>query len=467
MPGKRLERTLELLRGATIDTGYDGRLWLVGGYVRDKILGRDSDSDDVDIVLELDSGMLAQFLYEHGITDHAPVTYPRFGTAMVAIGGVNVELVTARRESYAAGSRKPDHVEPATIAEDAHRRDFTINTLLENLHTRELRDPLGTARSDLSAGIIRTPLPAAETFADDPLRMLRAIRFAARFDFQIADETWSAIRDNARLLFPTVSGERIRDEFSKILMGTAPSDGLTLLESSGLLDVFAPELTVMVGVTQNTFHVFPVWEHTLVVLTNLVAQRPDSPLFLRLAALLHDCGKPATRTVGADDRVHFYGHEDIGADLAGKLMARLKFSHSEIATVTSLVAHHMRIGEYLPDQWTDAAVRRFVRSAGSLLDWLFDLHRADVAGLGPDFQDLSRAVHLRQRIEDLESAQDSISIDSPLTGTEIIKRLGIAPGPEIGRIKAALTDAVIDGTLDPGDKEAAVQIARHLLDLRS
>jgi poly(A) polymerase len=355
MAGNRLERTLELLRTVTAGSVFDGILWLVGGYVRDKMLGIQSDGDDVDIVLEASSAELASLLNEAGIAEHTPVTYPRFGTAMVTVGGVNVELVTARRESYAAGSRKPEQVEPATIAEDARRRDFTLNTLLENLHTGELVDPLGSGRADLAQGIIRTPLPPGDTFSDDPLRMLRAIRFAARFGFTIESDTWAAIGKKAAFLSRTVSGERIRDEFCKILMGKDPVLGLTLLFDSGLLADFAPELTGMVDVSQNEFHSFPVWEHTLATLTSLVKHSPDAPLLLRLAMLLHDTGKPSTRTVGADGRIHFYGHEDAGAVIAESFLNRLKFSHSDINTVTSLVAQHMR---------KNGRMRRFAASFG-------------------------------------------------------------------------------------------------------
>jgi poly(A) polymerase len=292
--------------------------------------------------------------------------------------------------------------------------------------------------------------------------MLRAIRFAARFGFVIDNITWDAIIEKGVLLTQTVSGERIRDEFCKILMAKQPTGGLTLLLNSGLLDYFAPELTKMVGITQNEFHAFPVWEHTLATLGSLVQYEPDASLLLRLAMLLHDCGKPSTRTVGSDGRVHFYGHQDAGAAIAKRLMLRLKFSHADIMVVTSLVSLHMRIGEYKPDTWTDAAVRRFIRSAGSLLGWLFAIHKADVAGLGPAYQDISRSVQLRERINHLQSAQDATTMDSPLSGAEIMTIAGINPGPKVGLIKSALADAVIDGQLGQSDKVAAANLAREL-----
>jgi poly(A) polymerase len=467
MSDNRLERTLARLRTATVGTKYEGKLWVVGGYVRDKLLGLSSDGDDVDIVLEESSAELAAFFEEAGLAEHSPVTYPRFGTAMVTVSDVTVELVTARRESYAAGSRKPDQVEPATIAEDAKRRDFTINTLLENLHTGDIVDPLQCGRADLATGIIRTPLAAADTFADDPLRMLRAIRFAARFSFAIDESTQNGIFEKGVLLVPTVSAERIRDEFCKILLGKDPAAGLDLLLGSGLLHYFASELTDMVGITQNEFHGFPVWEHTLVALSSLLKIYPDAPLLLRLAVTLHDCGKPSTKTIGDDGRIHFYGHQDIGAQLAKRFLNRLKFSHADTEIVVSLIAQHMRIGEYKPDEWTDAAVRRFIRAAGSLRDWLFLIHRADVAALRAEHQDISRAYQLRSRIDSLLSQEDVIAMESPLSGSEIMSVVPVSPGPAVGHIKAALTDAVLEGQIGAHDKIAAVKLAKELFEKSS
>ena len=459
----RLEGTLDCLRQATIATQWENNLWLVGGYVRDKLLGIESNSDDVDIVLETDSAELTEFLDRAGLSDHTPVIYPRFGTAMISLDGVNIEFVTARSESYEQGSRKPQSVTKVSIEEDARRRDFTINTLLENLHTGVTSDPLGNGLADLKLGIIRTPLPPRDTFADDPLRMLRAIRFASRFDFFIEESAWDAIGTHAPLLVKTVSGERIRDEFNKILMARKPSSGLTLLLESGLLAQFAPELAIMYGVTQNAFHCYDVWQHTLVALDNLVEREESSPLLLRLAVLMHDCGKPETRSVGTDGRVHFYAHQDVGARIARTLLDRLKFSHSDIQTVSSLVAQHMRIGEYKPDEWSDSAVRRFIRSSAEHLEWLFAIHRADVSALDAEYHDISRAVQLRERIEHLESVVDSRKMESPLSGSEIMQLTGINAGPQIGELKAALTDAVIDGRIAQFDKQEAGNLVLELL----
>lgn len=453
------EQVLDALRAATRGTPYDGKLFLVGGFVRDKVMRLPSPGDDIDIVLEGDALALAGFLHEKQVARFKPVVYSKFGTAMIVVSGHNVEVVTARVESYAPDSRKPDVVQPGTLADDARRRDFTINTLLENLHTGDVTDPLGRAFADLEARLIRTPTDPKVTFADDPLRMLRAVRFAARFGFTIETATWDAVQKNAARL-SIISAERIRDEFCKILLTTRPALGLKLLLDSGLLAQLAPELVEMVGVAQNEFHAFPVWDHTLAALENLPA---DASLALRLATLLHDVGKPRTKAVGDDGRVHFYHHQDVGAEMTRAFLHRLKFSNDDTAAVVALVAQHMRIGEYKP-LWSDAAVRRLIRDLGPRLDDLFTLHRADVAALAPAHTGVSRAPELRARMDDIQAHQNINALRSPLTGQEIMARLNLTPGRRVGEIKDALTDAVIEGRLAPDDKESAARLARELYD---
>ncbi len=459
------ERVLQVLRGAVRGTEYAGKLFLVGGFVRDQVLGLPSGKDDIDIVLEGDALALARFLREQGVADFEPVVYPKFGTAMVVIQGRAVEIVTARTESYSPESRKPE-VEPGTLADDAKRRDFTINTLLQSLETSEITDPLGLAFADIDAKIIRTPTDPLLTFQDDGLRMLRAVRFAARFGYQIHPVTWKALRQRATRLNDTnpdrtrvISYERIRDEFCKTLLTARAQTGLELLKDSGLLGQFAPELTAMVGVTQNEFHAYPVWEHTLLAVENLT---PDASLVLRLATLCHDIGKPPAKGVGDDGRVHFYGHAETGAEMTRKLMNRLKFSNDEITAVVKLVAQHMRIGEYKP-LWTDAAVRRLIRDLGPQLDNLFEIHRVDVSALSPDHRDISRASELRSRMAPIQEAQDICALTSPLDGQELMARLNLKPGKQLGAVKEYLVNEVVEGRLAPDDKEGAEKLARAYL----
>lgn len=452
------ELVLQTLRDAVRGTAYADKLFLVGGFVRDQVMGLPSGKDDIDLVLEGDALALARFLRQSGAADFEPVVYPTFGTAMVVVRGRDVEMVTARTESYLPGSRKPDSVEAGTLQDDAKRRDFTLNTLLQSLDTGEITDPLGRAFADIDAGIIRTPTDSKLTFQDDPLRMLRAVRFAARFGFTIEPFTWKAVRQSAPRL-SIISAERIREEFCKTLMTARAPLGLTLLQDSGLLEQFAPELTAMVGVTQNEFHAYPVWEHTLIALGNLP---PGASLTLRLATLCHDIGKPPAKGIGDDGRIHFYGHAETGAEITRRLMTRLKFSNDEIAAVTKLVVQHMRIGEYKP-LWTDAAVRRLIRDLGPHLDDLFEIHRVDVSALSPEHTDISRARELRARMAPIQEAQDISTLTSPLNGQELMARLGLRPGKQLGAVKEYLVNEVVEGRLAPDDKAGAERQAREFL----
>jgi poly(A) polymerase len=446
-----MSEVIEALRKATEGTKYEGKLFLVGGIVRDRLLNVTVDQEDVDIVLEGDASELAYFLYECGIAEHRPVTYPRFGTAMVTVLGRQVELVSARRESYDRESRKP-HTEPGTLLDDILRRDFTINTLLQNLHTNEILDLTGLAKGDLEQGIIRTPRDPRITFEDDPLRMLRAIRFAVKLNFTIESSTYEAIRESAYRL-KIVSAERIRDEFVKILMSDNACRGLEMLRDTGLLDQFAPEISAMHGVTQNVYHIYDVWEHTLKTLESVP---PNSGITIRLAALLHDVGKPKTKTIDENGSVHFYHHQSVGAEIARSVLGRLRFPNSVIDEVAFLISMHLRVGEY-DEQWSDAAVRRLIRDAGDRLEDLIRLTEADKAASNPNMPSVDIDA-LRSRIESVRKKLAGNRIKSPLTGREIMEILNIEPGPEVGRAKAFLEEQIVEGVLLPGDKAKAVEL---------
>mgnify|MGYP003766722365 CR=1 FL=1 len=438
---------IERIREVTRGTEYEGRLFLVGGIVRDRIMGR-PPTEDVDIVLEGNALEFARFLHRKGIAEHRPVTYPRFGTAMVTIEGRTIELVSARRESYAPESRKP-RVEPASLMDDVMRRDFTINTLLENLHTGEVLDLTGRGRADIEAGIIRTPTEPQTTFYDDPLRMLRAVRFAVRFGFEIEPVTYEAIvRDAERLKI--ISKERIRDEFAKIMLSDDPDKGLRMLSDTGLLRQFAPELLEMQGVDQTGPHVWDVWNHTLEALNSLPKQ---ADLVLRLAVLFHDTGKPRTKTIDPDGDVHFYGHEDLSAEIARRVLNRLRFPAHEINRVVRLVSMHMRIGEYR-EEWKDAAVKRLMRDAGADMPDLLALAYADRYGSNPH-PSLEGLNDLQERIEDILLKVKVEELESPLGGREIMDLLGLAPGPKVAEVKDFLCDEVIEGRLEPHDTDTA------------
>jgi poly(A) polymerase len=424
------EELLKLLKRAAAD--LEAQAWVVGGYVRDKLLERPHPNPDV-VVERGDALKLAERFAELAGAG-APVMFERFGTAQVTLPGHLVEFVNARAESYATDSRKPD-VRPATLDEDLRRRDFTINTLLMDLDGK-LHDPLG-ARKDLEARNLRTPTDPLLTFADDPLRMLRAVRFATELGFELAPDLLPAMRQmKGRLAPPVISAERIADELRRMLVSPRPRLALELLDAGGLLDAVLPELAACKGVPQSGYHTHDVFGHTL-----LTVERVPPDLVTRLAALFHDVGKPSTATPDGA----FTGHENVGAELARSALERLRFSQKEIETVVKLVRLHLR-PVYYSSEWSDGAVRRLARDAGPLLDRLMSLARADIgASAYPEPEKLDE---LQARIEEVLSELPS-RLAPLVTGEDVMRVRGISPGPEVGRIKKRLEELVIDGEVAP------------------
>lgn len=434
---------------------FEGRLFLVGGAIRDRILGR-AERTDVDIVVVGDALEVADLLHSAGISDHRPVVYPRFGTARVQVSGVAIELASARSESYDAASRKPE-VRPASLREDVLRRDFTINTLVEDIHHGGVQDLTGMALADLNARLIRTPRSPSRTFADDPLRMLRAIRFAVTLGFAIEPGTWRAIAEQSGRMDllssgpRVVSAERVRDEFERIILSPDPAAGMELLMASGLLARFLPELVAMKGVTQNAWHARDVWDHTMEALRQVL----DASLAVRVGLLFHDVGKPVTRT--EDERgVHFYGHENIGADMTRRALHRLRMPAALVREASDLVALHMRLGQVAPD-WTPAALRRLVRDVGPRLERLHRIAAADIAAMGGDAHppDLDQVM---ARIADTNAEMNASEVHSPLDGGAVMRLLGVPPGPIVGRAKDYLVNEIIEGRLQPDDVAAAERV---------
>jgi len=428
---------LKLLKRAAAD--LEAQAWVVGGYVRDKLLERPHPNPDV-VVERGDALKLAERFAELAGAG-APVMFERFGTAQVTLPGHLVEFVNARAESYATDSRKPD-VRPATLDEDLRRRDFTINTLLMDLDGK-LHDPLG-GRKDLEARNLRTPTDPLRTFADDPLRMLRAVRFATELGFELAPDLLPAMRQmKGRLAPPVISAERIADELRRMLVSPRPRLALELLDAGGLLDAVLPELAACKGVPQSGYHTHDVFGHTL-----LTVERVPPDLVTRLAALFHDAGKPSTATPDGA----FTGHENVGAELARSALERLRFSQKEIETVVKLVRLHLR-PVYYSSEWSDGAVRRLARDAGPLLDRLMSLARADIgASAYPEPEKLDE---LEARIEEVLSERPS-RLAPLVTGEDVMRVRGISPGPEVGRIKKRLEELVIDGEVVP-EREAILE----------
>lgn len=444
---------VEQIARALVGTGYEGDVFAVGGCVRDSLMGL-PPAGDIDLVTSQDAEGLARFLFERGLAGKQPEVFTRFGTAMVIVDGARVEIVRARSESYSSTSRKPD-VQPASYMEDARRRDFTVNTLQYNLKSGETIDLLGQGLADLDAKILRTPLDPVATFRDDPLRMMRAVRFRHRLGFGYAPGLFEAMRSEAGRL-QIVSQERIQEEFNKVLMhGSAPA-ALDDLMESGLLAEFAPELAEMRGVTQGDWHDKDVWGHTLAV----VRAAECGSLLLKLSALCHDIGKPPTRTVDATGAIRFFSHENVGADIAAKLLDRMRYSDVVVRQVWLLVKNHMRLNSM--ETISDSAGRRLVRQMGDLLETWLDLVEADAAGLKRGVKKLDiRAV--RARLAEISELTPRDTLESPLSGDEIMAETGLPAGPGIGEFKAMLLEAVLEGNLAPGDKEGALALLRTQL----
>jgi poly(A) polymerase len=420
------------------------RAWIVGGYVRDKLLGRSHPNPDV--VVEGGDALKLAERFARLAGAEPPVTFERYGTAQVALPGHLVEFVTARAESYASDSRKPD-VRPASLDEDLRRRDFTINTLLMDLEGK-IHDPLG-GRKDLEARVLRTPADPLRTFADDPLRMLRAVRFASELGFELAPDVLPAMREmKGRLVPPVISVERTADELKRMLTSERPRLALELLDAGGLLEVILPEVSACKGVAQGGFHTHDVYGHTL-----LTVERVPPDLSLRLAALFHDVGKPSTAT--ADGA--FPGHDLVGADLARSALERLRLPLREIDAVVKLVRLHLR-PVYYSSEWTDGAVRRLARDAGDLLQPLMALARADIA---------ASAYPEPEKLDELQARIDAVLHERPsrlapvVTGADVMQVRGIRPGPEVGRIKKRLQELVIDGEIPPTRDAVLKFLADH------
>ena len=437
--------------------------YLVGGYVRDIFL--DQPSDDIDCVV-VGSGIKIATELKKRLGKKAYLSvFKNFGTAQVKVMSsgnrppVEIEFVGARRESYQRDSRKPI-VEDGTLEDDQNRRDFTINAMaicLNKDRFGELVDPFG-GLDDLWDGIIRTPLDPDITFSDDPLRMLRCIRFATRFNFLIEDETFQALERNTERL-KIISKERISEELNKILMTKTPSRGFVDLQRSGLLQFILPELAAMDSVEErngkkhkNNFY------HTLEVLDNVA--KADSPLWLRWAALLHDIGKPKSKRWDNISGWTFHSHNFIGARMVPGIFNRLKLPQdAKMKYVQKLVELHMRPINIADDEVTDSAVRRLINDAGDDIDDLMILCEADITSKNEvrkaKFRDNYQMV--REKIADLKERDFKRLLQPVIDGNEIMEMFNLKPSKEVGILKAYLKDAVLDGIV-ANEREPLMQL---------
>lgn len=435
------------------------KAFVVGGYVRDHYLCR--PSTDIDVVVVGSGIALAEAL---GRELHTKVSvFKTFGTAMLRAGGVEVEFVGARRESYTHDSRKPQ-VEAGTLEDDQRRRDFTINALAWSLNERtfgELVDPFG-GLDDLDACIIRTPCDPDVTFSDDPLRMMRAVRFAAQLGFSIEDETFEAIRRNAHRI-KIVSRERIATELNKIVLSPIPSMGFELLELTGLLELIFPELHRLRGVERRGQHAHKDnFIHTLKVLDN-VARRSDD-LWLRWAAVLHDIAKPQTKAYDPKVGWTFHGHEVVGSKQVPAIFRQLKLPMNErMKFVQKLVFLHLRPIILSEDLVTDSAVRRLLFEAGDDVEALMTLCEADItSGIDAKVKRYMANFELvRRKMKDLEERDRIRNFQPPITGEIIMQTYGIGPCRVIGEIKEVIKNAILDGEI-PNDYQAAYDLMLRL-----
>ncbi len=433
----------EVIAQCATDLGVDA--YVIGGYVRDLILKR--PSKDIDVV-SVGSGIALAESVAHKLGVQVNV-FKNFGTAQLKVEDLEVEFVGARRESYRTESRKPI-VEDGTLQDDQNRRDFTINAMGISLHSKtfgELVDPFN-GMGDLRKKIIRTPLNPEITFSDDPLRMMRAVRFASQLNFDIDADTFDGLIKTAERI-DIISKERINDELNKIILSPVPSYGFKLLHQAGILKRIFPEFVELLGAQyqdgkghKDNFY------HTLQVLDN-ISKNTDN-LWLRWAAIMHDIAKPATKRFDPKVGWTFHGHEDLGARLTPRIFRQMKLPMNEnMKFVQKLVRLHLRPIALTKEEVTDSALRRLLFDAGDDLEALMTLCRADITSKNPDKvkKHLTNFDKVEQKLYDLEERDQIRNFQPVISGEVIMKTFGISPSAEVGIIKTAVREAILDGII--------------------
>jgi poly(A) polymerase len=439
------------------------RAFVIGGFVRDSLLGR--KSKDIDIVVEGSGIDLAERVAIR--LDVNLTVFRSFGTAMLKYGKMEIEFVGARKESYRADSRKPI-VEDGSLEDDQKRRDFTINALAFSLQKEDfenLVDPF-TGVKDLQEGIIRTPLDPDKTYADDPLRMIRAIRFASQLSFRIVDESLLSIRKN-RERIKILSKERITEEINKILLSPKPSVGFYLLDQTGLLDLILPQIVKLKGVenVEGKGHK-ENFSHTLQVLDNL-AENSDN-LWLRWSALLHDIAKPATKNYEPGVGWTFHGHDYLGGKMVIGIFKQLKLPLNEkLKYVQKMVQLHLRPIALAQEVVTDSALRRLLFDAGDDIEDLMILCEADITSKNDKIvrKHKNNFELVRRKLIEVEEKDAIRNFQNPVTGEMIMERYGLSPCKEVGIIKEYIKNAILDGIIDNNIEEATALMEKRAKEL--
>ncbi|MDA3837525.1 MAG: HD domain-containing protein [Candidatus Delongbacteria bacterium] len=452
MKDKIVERNiLQVIRNVSIEENINA--YLVGGYVRDIVLNQ--ESNDIDFVVEGDAIEFAKIV-AFKLKRKKVVIFPRFKTAKLTYRSFDIEFVSARKESYNKLSRNPD-VSGGSLIEDLSRRDFTINTLAINICSMDEIINLYEGIKDIEKKIIRTPLDPDITYSDDPLRMLRAIRFASKLNFKIEKSSFEAIKKNSSRL-DIISEERITDEFFKILKSEFPVKGIFLLEKSGLLEIVFPEISALKGqeIKDGIGHK-DNFIHTLKVLNNISKRTTNYKL--RLAALMHDIGKPKSKYFKKGIGWTFHGHDDEGSRMFVKIAQRMKWPNEVTDYVSKMIALHHRPISLTKEEVTDSGVRRFLFEGGELVDDLMLLCRADITTSNKKKLNkyLENFDKLSEKLVAVEEKDKLRNFKPPLNGLDIMECFGEKEGPIIGLVKKEIVDAIINGDIN-NDRTSAIKL---------
>lgn len=459
------ELVLKYIKELIDGTEYENHVFLVGGAVRDSIMGL--PIKDIDLCIDLPNGGIEFATWIMKKTNHykenvRPCIFPTYGTAMFyfhEFPDVQIECVQTRKEQYHdANSRNPETAY-GTLEEDCHRRDLTINSLYRNISTDDIVDITGKGLNDIENHIIQTPCDPDITFSDDPLRMCRVLRFSSRYGWDIEENTFNGIVKNVDRI-KIITQERITDELNKILLTKKPSIGLRLLQKTGLLDYVLPEVAQMVGMTQNKYHFGDVFEHTLMVVDNI-----EPILEYRLAALFHDIGKIKTRTIDDSGNVHFFKHELVSGDLSEEIMRRMKYSVEYIKLVKKAVTCHMRTKSFGDDcvNVKDKSIRKLQYALGKDVDICLALIDADNKAHAPEYCIPNQVSIIKDKIKQIiEKGEDCSSIQLPVNGNDIMSILNIEPSPIIKDILSELTKQYIGNPIKLKNKDVCIKLVQTI-----